>query len=349
MSLRSLLNLTGDRLYDLPLVIVYVTERCNSRCVTCDFWRHGEAEISLESARRLATELRALGTRAVLLTGGEVLVHPRWDEVTEIFREAGMRIWLLTAGLALRQHSRRIAELCDSVTVSLDAATPDSYLSIRGVAVFDEVVAGIGELVRHGVWVSLRTTVQRRNFLELPALVRLAKTLGVRQISFLPVDTENHTAFARRDGPDPDSLSLREADLSGFASVLEALERDFASEIRSGFVAENGEKLWRLHAHFARLARGGAPAAPVARCNAPRFSAVVRADGRIQPCHFIPGSAPASSLEQTLNGANLTALRKQIRRGEREECRGCVCPMWKSPGELLRGSHVPPATSLEGA
>ena len=94
MSLRSVLNLTGDHLYDLPLAIVYVTERCNSRCVSCDFWRHGETELSVERARQLATELRALGTRAVLLTGGEVLVHPRWDEITETFREAGMRTWL---------------------------------------------------------------------------------------------------------------------------------------------------------------------------------------------------------------------------------------------------------------
>ena len=345
MSLRSVLNLTGDRLYDLPLAIVYVTERCNSRCVTCDFWRHGEAEISLERARRLATELRALGTRAVLLTGGEVLVHPRWDEVTETFREAGMRIWLLSAGLAIRQHARRIAELCDRVTVSLDAATPDGYFSIRGVAAFDEVVAGIDELVRRGVWVSLRTTVQRQNYRELPALVALAKTLGVRQISFLPVDAENDTAFARREGPTPRSLLLDEADLSGFASVLEAMERDFAPELGSGFVAEDAGKLRLLHAHFARLARLGGSAAPLARCNAPRFSAVVRADGSIQPCHFIPGSAPAASLEQTLNAASLTALRKQIRSGEREECRGCVCPMWKSAGELLRGSYVPPGTT----
>ena len=44
MNLRVGLNFFGDRLHGLPLGIVYVTERCNSRCVTCDFWKNGVEE-----------------------------------------------------------------------------------------------------------------------------------------------------------------------------------------------------------------------------------------------------------------------------------------------------------------
>ena len=35
------------RLERLPLVTLYLTERCNSRCVTCDYWRHGSVDMSL--------------------------------------------------------------------------------------------------------------------------------------------------------------------------------------------------------------------------------------------------------------------------------------------------------------
>ena len=31
----------------LPLVTLYVTDRCNSRCVTCDYWRHGRDDMDL--------------------------------------------------------------------------------------------------------------------------------------------------------------------------------------------------------------------------------------------------------------------------------------------------------------
>ena len=33
----------------LPLVTLYLSDRCNSRCVTCDYWRHGRRDITLES------------------------------------------------------------------------------------------------------------------------------------------------------------------------------------------------------------------------------------------------------------------------------------------------------------
>ena len=47
----------------LPLVTLYLTERCNSRCVTCDYWRHGRKDVTLESVQRLLPDLAALRTR----------------------------------------------------------------------------------------------------------------------------------------------------------------------------------------------------------------------------------------------------------------------------------------------
>ena len=40
----------GSRLERLPLVTLYLTERCNSRCVTCDYWRHGRVNVDLASS-----------------------------------------------------------------------------------------------------------------------------------------------------------------------------------------------------------------------------------------------------------------------------------------------------------
>ena len=31
----------------LPLVTLYLSDRCNSRCVSCDYWRHGSADMNL--------------------------------------------------------------------------------------------------------------------------------------------------------------------------------------------------------------------------------------------------------------------------------------------------------------
>ena len=74
---------------------------------------------------------------------------------------------------------------------------------------------------------------------------------------------------------------------------------------------------------------------PPVRCNAPEFSAVVGADGRLSPCFFIPG--PASSvargnLRAELNSAAMVELREAIRAGRRPECRTCVCSLWRDAG-----------------
>src|SRR3972149_17804 len=103
MNPRLAVNLLSDRLAALPLAIVYVTDRCNSKCVTCDFWRYGQTNLPVERARWLAKEFRKMGTEVVLLTGGEALLHPHWDEVAECFRAEGQRLWLLTAGLSLKK------------------------------------------------------------------------------------------------------------------------------------------------------------------------------------------------------------------------------------------------------
>src|SRR5262245_5937195 len=115
----------------LPLVTFYLTERCNSRCVTCDWWRHGRLDATLDSVLRTLPDLRMLGTRVALLSGGEPLLNPDWPSIAAALREAGLKLWLLTSGLSLAKHAARVAQLFDMVTVSLDGTTAATYQAIR--------------------------------------------------------------------------------------------------------------------------------------------------------------------------------------------------------------------------
>lgn len=338
MSLGTVLDFLSDRLHHLPLAVVYVTERCHSKCSGCDFWRHGTGELGVERAALLARELTTLGTELVLLTGGEPLFHPRWEEVTRSFRDQRLPLWLLTSGISLSKDRSSVGALFDRVTVSLDGATPATYRATRGIDGFDAVVDGIAGLVEDGVWTTVRTTVQKSNFLEMPELVRLARRLGVREISFLPVDVRSRLAFGRSQAATSEGLALDLADLPVLESVLEELELEREYEGESGLVAESPEKLRRMHRYFtALLGRGDFPRV---RCNAPRFSAVVRPDGSVQPCHFVEGGGDGGlrgTLAEELNSPDLVGIRKAIRKASREECLRCVCPMRKAPwGPLLR-------------
>jgi MoaA/NifB/PqqE/SkfB family radical SAM enzyme len=315
-------------------VTLYLSERCNSRCVTCDYWRYGLRDTSLESVQRMLPALAALRTRVVLLSGGEPLLNPEWRDIAAVLKSEGLSLWLLTSGLSLAKHARHAAQLFRSITVSLDGACSETYAAIRGVDAFDKVCEGIRAVAAAGVPTSLRVTLQHANFRELIRFVALARELGASQVSFLPVDVSNPHAFARREDFSPE-LALRAEDIAAFDELLEKLEREHAAEFQTGFIAESPAKLHRMRAYFAALC--GLGRFPPVRCNAPEFSAVVGADGRVAPCFFIPAPrhAPrAPDLAAAVVSEPMQDLRAAIRAGERPECARCVCSMWREPTTL---------------
>jgi MoaA/NifB/PqqE/SkfB family radical SAM enzyme len=331
----------GTALQRLPLVTLYLTERCNSRCVSCDYWRHGRADMSLESVARLLPALQRLQTRVVLVSGGEPLLNPQWADIARLLRSQGLRTWLLTSGLSLAKHARRASQLFDDITVSLDGTCAATYAAIRGLDAFETVCAGIRAAADLGASIGLRVTLQRANYRELPQFVELAHQSGVRQISFLAVDVANPHAFGRSDAFTSD-LALRAEDLPVFERLLRELEQARARDFQRGFIAESPQKLQRILQYFAAVCGQGAY--PPVRCNAPEFSAVIGAQGRVQPCFFITGPPEAQlhgDLPAALNGAAMRRLRADIGQRRRAECATCVCSMWREPSRLADADFAP--------
>jgi MoaA/NifB/PqqE/SkfB family radical SAM enzyme len=315
----------------LPLVTLYVTERCNSRCVTCDYWRHGRIDMSLAAVKRLLPSLERLGTRVVVLSGGEPLLHPDWMHIAECLKSNGIDVWLLTSGLALAKHARRVAQLFDSVTVSLDGADRQTYAAIRGLDAFDKVCEGVAAAAANGMAPGLRVTLQRTNYGQLPAFVDVAKAIGAARVSFLAVDVANPHAFGRVDDIDPD-LALGPDDLTIFDALISDLEQTRHTDFKNGFIAESPQKLRRILQYFAAVSGRGAY--PPVRCNAPDFSAVIGASGHVQPCFFIPAAPDArvrDDFAAALGAPGMLALLDDIRAGKRLECKTCVCSMWREP------------------
>jgi Fe-coproporphyrin III synthase len=341
----SALALMGDtvpsaQLRQLPLVTLYLTERCNSRCVTCDYWRHGRADMTFNAVQRLMPNLAQLDTRVVLLSGGEPLMNPEWERIALALKEAGLKVWLLTSGLSLAKYARRATAIFDAVTVSLDGTDRATYQAIRGLDALDKVCEGIRAATQYGLAPGLRVTVQRANFKQLPAFVSMAKDLGARQVSFLAVDVANPHAFGRTEGFSS-NLALLPEELPVLDDLLSIMEREFAADFHSGFIAESPAKLRRILQYFRAL--HGRAAFPLVRCNAPEFSAVVGATGHVQPCFFIAGpaeatlrsnGAPLEDFARALNGEQMRSLRNSIRAGARAECKTCVCSMWRDPNDL---------------
>ncbi len=350
---RRLFNLFGDRLHSLPLVVLYLTDGCNSRCVTCDIWRNPRRNMSPELIEDLAAAFPSLGVRWVLLSGGEAMQHPQWPQIARRLRDEGVYVMLLTNGLLLRRQAGEVLASVDEVIVSLDAGTPETYAAIRGVDAFSLVVEGIRAVREGGLPVITRTTVQRANYRELPQIIEVARAADVNRISFLPVDVSSQEAFGPRFAADPDlklvangpgapvehgpqATALTVADLQAFAEVLDVIERTCAADFASGRMAETPQKLRRMLLYFGAVLGRNAFQPP--RCNAPHTSVVIEVDGRLRPCYFLPvwGRLEGRPLSEAINDTGAQALRKAYRQGRREECERCVCPLYLGPRSLLR-------------
>jgi MoaA/NifB/PqqE/SkfB family radical SAM enzyme len=317
-----------NRTFVLPLLIFYPTGRCNSRCISCDWWKQsGADDLTLDEIAAIADGLPALGTRMVVFSGGEPLLRPEVFDAARLFRARGMTLHLLTSGVLLERCAERVAEQFSRVIVSLDAATPALYERIRGVDALTTVGRGITRLRRlmPGLPLSGRATLHRANFRELPRLIDHARSLGLDRISFLPADISS-LGFGRAATPEGAALALDADEVDEFEAIVERTIQVYAVDFESGFVAEQPDTLRRLPRYYAAL-RGDEPFPRVA-CNAPWVSVVVEANGSVRPC-FFHGSI--GNVRQTpiasIVSRNLRAFRESLDIGADPVCTRCVCSL----------------------
>ena len=322
-----------NRTFVLPLLIFYPTGRCNSRCVSCDWWKQtGADDLGLDEIATIARALPSLGTRLVVFSGGEPLLRPEVFDAARLFRAQGMTLHLLTSGVLLERCADRVAEQFSRVIVSLDASSAALYERIRGVDALATVGRGVARLRRLAPAVPLagRATLHRANFRELPRLIDHAKALGLDRISFLPADISSR-GFGRSSGPEPNTgplaaLALDADEIEEFEAIIERTITVYAGDFDSGFVAEQPEKLRRLPRYYAALL--GAEPFPRVACNAPWISVVVEANGAVRPCFFHGsiGNVRQSPIADIV-GRNLRAFRRSFDVGADPVCVRCVCSL----------------------
>jgi MoaA/NifB/PqqE/SkfB family radical SAM enzyme len=323
-----------NRTFVLPVLIFFPTSRCNSRCVSCDWWKSsGADDLSLAEIAALAESLPALGTRVVVFSGGEPLLRPDVFEAARLFRGNGMSLHLLTSGVLLEKCAPEVAAEFSRVIVSLDATTEALYQEVRGISALTLLEKGVARLRRlaPAIRVTARATLHRLNFRELPRLIDHARAMALDGISFLAADVSS-SAFGRDRTTNVSGLALCADDAAEFAALVERTIIDHRADFDSGFVAEAPAKLRRLPAYYRALGEGRR--FPPAACNAPWMSAVVEANGAVRPCFF---HEPIGTIRETPLAAiianDLPRFRQSLDIAADPVCGTCVCSTkvgWRS-------------------
>jgi MoaA/NifB/PqqE/SkfB family radical SAM enzyme len=165
-----------------------LTRHCNLRCPHCirdDVT--SVAELDVELVLRVLDEARARFDRVTAgFTGGEPMLHRRWDRLVDGLAERRVPYTFVSNGW----HVRRFASLMDryapqAVRLSLSGADADVHDAERGRDSFRRVLLATAVLTSRRVPVSYSMIVDARSRHQLDDALRLSEQMGVMAIHYV--------------------------------------------------------------------------------------------------------------------------------------------------------------------
>lgn len=292
---------------------IKVTEKCNSKCITCDVWKKdfSNEELSTDKILSAEKELYKLGCRSLKLTGGEALLREGIERIIDKASELGFeKVSLVTNGLLLEEKAEKLASL-DKLTVSIDGMekTNDEIRGIEGD--FERSINGIKKVkeLDEEIDITIATTVLAKNFSEIPDLIELCKDLDVEWHPNL-LDT-NLYFFDDVDftGLEPDELS--EEEIKGVI--------DFLKKEENLSVATVGKEEVNYIEKF--LSKGNYPN----HCILGYTSVYINQDGGLYSGCWVMdpiGNIKNKSIKEILNSEE---YKKRIKKMFRRDCPQCTC------------------------
>lgn len=183
-------------LQHLAKIYLEPTNRCNITCRTCmrNTWDEPMGMMSTVTFDRILSGLQALPTKPLVMFGGigEPLFHPRTVEMVAQVHALGCAVELTTNGTLLTSdRARRLVDAgLDTLWVSLDGATPESYADVRLGAALPKVLENLKQLrpLRRGFYhpkpeLGIAFVAMKRNIGDLPKVIALGRSLGASRFS----------------------------------------------------------------------------------------------------------------------------------------------------------------------
>lgn len=337
MNFKAYLNTISSRARSLPVVILYVTEGCNLKCVTCSYRKPMPGELSFEEITQLAENLKQFGLRHIVYSGGEPLLRRDFPQICGLFRSTRIKQTLLTNGLLLEKRLPELQNVFSEIIVSIDGASAEVHNRIRGVNSFDIILGGISAAVSAGENVSIRTVLQKQNYRALPEFINMARMAGVKRISFLAADVSGEAYGRESKGTvkNESEIALNPDETAELRVIINEMAVKNKSDFDSGFISESSQKLLGLADYYDALR--GIGKFPKTLCNAPMVSLVITSTGDVHPCFFLPAFANIRNtpFPMAANTESIKQTRKAVKSYEPAECKRCVCTLYTSPRAAL--------------
>jgi MoaA/NifB/PqqE/SkfB family radical SAM enzyme len=275
-------------IHSLNRLYIEPTSRCNLSCKTCirNTWDEPTGDMDGTTFHRLAGRLSRFPHLETVMFGGfgEPTAHPRILDMIRAVKALGLRAEMTTNATLLDGAliEGLLRERLDTLWISLDGTTEESFETIRNGASFPRVLENVERLGRangrdgHTIEVGIAFVVMKTNLGDVKHLDRLARSVGARRIIVSHV-------LPYREEMEKEMLCLQTLTLETFTFAPGKTELSLP---RIDVNNTTKETLFGLFQGFENLTfMGNRIAVDARRC---RFvhdrTAFVRWDGKVSPC-----------------------------------------------------------------
>lgn len=172
-----------------PIVVWNITRTCNLRCIHCysdSAALNYDGELTLDQCLATIDDVADYQASALLLSGGEPLVHPHFFDILEHATERGLKVTISTNGT---QISRPIAEKLKALNVAYVGISLDGIGAVhdqfRGkVGAFDQAVRGFEYCREVGQKTGLRLTLTKNNAESIEEILDFIDAHDIQRVCF---------------------------------------------------------------------------------------------------------------------------------------------------------------------
>lgn len=168
-------------------VNISVTERCPLKCPFCFHEYDNYNELSFSSICEYIDELASMGTAQVQFSGGEPLVYQHIFESIAYAHSKGMRVVISTSGVFVTEEitQKLMAAGLDCCYISLNGSTAKIHEVTRDG--FRFAINALEIFKKMGMASAINWVASHENVKDLRKLISLAKSMGVKHISIIPM------------------------------------------------------------------------------------------------------------------------------------------------------------------
>lgn len=279
----------------LSQLMIYATNRCQSRCQHCSIWQKNHDTLSKEEIVKMMSSRCISPHTTVGLEGGEFVLHPEAEQIMEWFFKNHPNYTLLSNCLA----PQKVIDLTRKyrpkhLYVSLDGDR-ETYKHMRGVDGYDKVIRVIEEL-KDEIPISLMFCLSPFNsFDDMAFVIDIAKKYDIDiRIGI----------YGTMDYFDTN------------AEMLETTNADFISQIPQS--VHDTQENYDFIALYDQWRKGNLRL----RCDSISSSLVVHPDGNVPVCQNLSvnlGNIKTQNLDEIFNSRQSIATQCRLSK----ECNGC--------------------------